>query len=179
MIVPHADLKFAHQTLNSFLECVALSRVVQELQHPPATLRIGGNAAFDTAVISWCVLFGSDHIDHQRLHWKNMFEPNAFRDGLLASLGMPLDDWRAYRKTVVDYRNDLSAHRSLNPKPEFHPNFDHGIAAADFYYECLRQRFVAEMGRPVAGGPFTEEFDKRLASLREEAVLLINGLSEA
>lgn len=176
MIVPNADLKFAHETLRSFMDAVALTRAIATLDHPPYSLRVARNAAFDVAVIGWCILFGSDHADHQPIHWKNMFNVDRFRDGLVAALGVSLDEWRAYRKGVVDYRNELAAHRDLSPDTTHHPNLDAALAAADFYYERLRERFAAEMGAKVDGGTLMEEFKDRLDVFTRDMAKALDGM---
>jgi hypothetical protein len=168
MIVENADLIFARETLRSFMDSVALARALQDLNPRPYSLTVAQRAAFDTAVISWCILFGSDHAERQTLHWKNMFEADAFRAELLTALGMPLDQWRAYRQDVVDYRNELAAHRDLNPKTRFHPNFDTALSAANFYHERLREKVLAETGKQTEGGTLIEQFELRLKIFTEQ-----------
>lgn len=162
MIVENADLAFARETLRSFMDTVALSRAIQSFEHHPYAFTVAQRAAFDTAVITWCILFGSDNADQQKIHWKNMFEVDQFRDGLLKATQMSLDEWRAYRRGVVDYRNELAAHRDLDPKTRFHPNFDTALLAADFYHECLREKVAVETGRQTEGGSLMEQFKDRL-----------------
>lgn len=161
MIVPNADLTFARETLRSFMDAVALTRALSTLKPEPYSFRVAQNAAFDTAVINWCILFGSDHADHQKIHWKNLFETNAFRDGLLGAVRMTRDEFQAYQKMVVDYRNELAAHRDLNPDTTHHPNFETALVAADFYHERLREKIKSETGAATDGGTLLDQFGER------------------
>lgn len=161
MIVKNADLSFARETLRSFVDAVALTRALRELSPDPYSFKVAQAASFDIAVISWCILFGSDNAEQQKLHWKNMFDENAFRGGLLDALSLTLDEWRTYRKTVVDYRNELAAHRDLNPETKYHPNFDKALLAADFYHERLREKIKVQIGADTEGGTLLEQFEER------------------
>ena len=75
---------------------------------------------------------------------------------------MSLEKWRAYRQDVVGYRNELAAHRDLDPRTRFHPNFDTALLAADFYHERLREEAAAAPGRRTEGGTLMEQFKDRL-----------------
>lgn len=176
MIVERADLVFARETLRSFMDTVALSRAIGSAEGHPYALTVAQRAAFDTAVISWCILFGSDHAEQQKIHWKNMFEVDGFRDGLVKAVGMTLDDWRGYRQGLVDYRNELAAHRDLDPKTRFHPNFDTALRAADFYHEQLRKKVTAETGRDTEGGTLIEQFEDRLSRFTDQMARAVAAL---
>jgi hypothetical protein len=140
MIFEDADLKFANDTLEDFFASVALSRAINERQNNDYALRTAQRAALDDAVVKWSILFGSDHQDHQPIHWKNLFDANDFRSGLLLHVGLSEADWRTYRDGLVTYRNDVAAHRSLAPRPTNYPMFDLALAAADFYHSKLQQK---------------------------------------
>lgn len=162
MIVENADLSFARETLRSFMDSVALARALHDITPRPYSLTVAQRAAFDTAVISWCILFGSHHAENQALHWKNMFDADQFRAGLVEALGISLEEWRAYRQDVVDYRNELAAHRDLNPKTRFHPNFDKAIIAADLYYHWLCQKVLVTIGADTEGDTLIQQLEHRL-----------------
>lgn len=176
MIVEHADLSFARETLRSFIDSVALSRAIQQFEKHAYSLTVAQRATFDVAVISWCILFGSDNAEQQQIHWKTMFDVAPFRDGLLKALGMSLEEWRAYRQPLVDYRNELAAHRDLNPKTRFHPNFDAALVAADFYHERLREKVAAATGRETDGGSLMEQFQDRLALFSRDMEIAVAAL---
>ena len=164
MIIKDADLVFARETLRSIVDAVALTRALRVLgDDPPLALRIARNNAFDVAATSWCILFGSDHAEHQALHWKNLFpDTDAFRQGLPKALGMSMDDWRACRKTVVDYRDEHAAHRDLDPDTTHYPNFDTALTAADFYHERLCELAKERLGRDTDGPSLMDQFEDRL-----------------
>jgi len=168
MVIDRADLVFARETLRSFMDAVALSRAIEAIPDHPYALTVAQRAAFDTAVISWCILFGSDRAEQQQIHWKNMFAIDEFRERLLQSVGMSLENWRTYRQGLVDYRNELAAHRDLNPRTRFHPNFDTALRAADSYYARLREKTLAETGREIGGRSLMEEFENRLTIFGEQ-----------
>ena len=176
MIIERADLVFARETLRSFMDTAALSRAIQEIPDHPYAFTVAQRTAFDTAVISWCILFGSDHAEQQQIHWKNMFDVEEFRERLLPGVGMNLDEWRAYRQGLVDYRNELAAHRDLNPKTRFHPNFHTALRAADAYYAQLREKVLAETGKEIGGRSLIEEFEDRLRKFREQMSAAIVGV---
>ena len=89
------------------------------------------NNFLNMAVLNWCHLFGNNSDD---LHWlKIINDSNAFRDGLLQTIGTNLDDWKVYRKTVTDYRNKDVAHIEVRPEGQA-PEMDKAIIAASFYY---------------------------------------------
>ncbi|PIC01168.1 hypothetical protein [Caulobacter sp. X] len=170
MVVKNAHLSFARETLRTFIDAVAQTRAICELKEPPYFLTVAQRNAYDTAINAWCILFGSDHADNQQIHWKNMFDHDHFRTGLRASLGMSQDQWTAYRKALVDYRNELTAHRDLNPKTRLNPSFDAALLAADFYHEQLRVKTENETGRKATGPTLLEEFDERLSAFIDQAL---------
>lgn len=170
MVVENAHISFARETLRTFMDAVAQTRAICEVKDPPYFLTVAQRNAYDTAINAWCILFGSDHADNQQIHWKNMFDNAPFRAGLRASLGMSQDQWVAYRQPLVDYRNELTAHRDLNPKTRVNPSFDTALLAANFYNEQLRVKIENEAGRRTAGPTLLVEFKERLAVFTDHAV---------
>lgn len=170
MVVENAHLSFARETLRTFMDAVAQARAISGVKDHPHFLTVAQRNAYDTAINAWCILFGSDHADNQQIHWKNMFDNDPFRAGLRTSLGMSQDQWVAYRQPLVDYRNELSAHRDLNPKSRVHPSLDTALLAANFYDEQLRVKIENETGRRTVGPSLLEEFEERLAVFTDQAV---------
>lgn len=167
-VVEKPELWFARNTLRDFIDGVALARSIAELgEHPPYSFTIAQRCAFNEAVSAWCILFGSDHAGHQPIHWKQQFDVKEFRAELLDRIGMSLNDWRDYRGKVVAYRNDLVAHRSLEPRPEFHPNFDTALLASDYYHGCLQAKAVVAGGK-MEGDPLLVQFAERLELCRRQ-----------
>jgi hypothetical protein len=110
----------------------------------------------DMAVIEWCKLFGSDHEEHQPVHWKNIVPEDAhdeFRKGLLAYLKVSMEEWVRYGEGVKHYRDNHAAHMSVpwlrpepkgKPKPEDkYPELGMALEAAYFYYGALLARLAA------------------------------------
>jgi hypothetical protein len=103
----------------------------------------------DMAVIEWCKLFGSDHEEHQPVHWKNIVpseEHDSFRKELLAQLKVSMEEWLQYRERVKHYRDNYAAHMSvpwLRPETkdkDRYPSLGLALEAAYFYYEALLAR---------------------------------------
>lgn len=168
MVVQGADITFARNTLTSFVENVALARALQSLEQPPYALRLAQGSAFDIAAIEWCILFGSDDTHHQHLHWKNIFNEDRFRAGLMEALEISIDDWATYWRELVNYRNELAAYRDLNPVTRNYPNFDIAIKVAAFYHEQLVE-FADARGVTMQGPGLIEHFETCAAEFREWA----------
>jgi hypothetical protein len=177
MAIGRREFEFAEGTLRDFIDSVALSRAIREHDgNHGYAFTIAQRSAFDEAVITWCILFGSDRADHQPIHWKNLFEANDFRPGLLKHLGGTLVDLQDYQRKLVQYRNDLVAHRSLNPRPAFHPDFDTALSAADYFHRRLHEE--AEGG--LMGGPgLMEQFRDRLSMCRNQMATAIAATRSA
>lgn len=169
MIVPDADLKFARNALIFFTQNAALARAVKATQQSPLMWRLMQGNALDAWVLNWCVLFGSDNSNNQPLHWKNMFEPNAFRAGLHAALSIKPDEWVAYRNEVVDYRNELAAHRDLNPSTVRYPFCDIALEAAAYYADQLMPRLVERGIDPIVLVDLQDHFRICLERFGEQA----------
>lgn len=140
-----ADIAFARHTLVAIVRAVALKRAV-EAAKPTRTAtfwHVINGGLFDTAIVDWCILFGSDNAQQQALHWKNMFEEDQFRAALLGALPVSEAEWRDYRESLKTYRDQNAAHRDLNPSTEFYPNMDLALEAAFFYFDQLRERVAA------------------------------------
>ena len=169
MIVENAHLSFARETLRTFIDAVAQMRAIIAVPDHPYFLTVAQRNAYDTAINSWCILFGSDHADRQQIHWKNMFDNAPFRAGLLQSLNMSQEAWVTYRKLLVDYRNELTAHRDLNPVTRHHPSFDTALKAANFFDEQLRVKVELEAGKKTDGPSLLDEFEERLRAFNDQA----------
>ena len=177
-IPENSNLWFARDTLRDFVDAVALARTIAEHDRHGYSFTIAQRAAFNEAVSAWCILFGSDHVEHQPIHWKNQFEVDRFRAELLEHVGLSFDGWREYRAKVVDYRNDLVAHRALRPRPGFHPNFDTALLAADYYHERLREK-VAAAGGELGGPTLMIQFGDRLGLCQRQMAVAIAAVKGA
>ncbi len=91
------------------------------------------NNYIDMAVLNWCHLFGNNSDD---LHWMRVIEDaDTFRDNFLKIVGLNFDEWKAYRKTIKDYRNKDVAHIEVRPETTV-PEMDIAITATCIYYSA-------------------------------------------
>lgn len=94
------------------------------------------------AIISWCMVFGSDGCN--QTHWKNLSQSqstelqDSFRSGLARFTGLDSNKWTACWKEMTDFRNKYAAHRELDYISPV-PILDSALAVAYFYDEWIRQ----------------------------------------
>ncbi|EJL25276.1 hypothetical protein PMI01_04495 [Caulobacter sp. AP07] len=161
----------ATNRLVSFVRSVAMKRAIEAANPGPTAnywlvIRSG---LFDQAVVEWCVMFGNHN---QPLHWKQRFDENAFRDGLMKTTGKTRDEWDEYGAALTTYRNEIAAHVDLTPTTVKFPNMDAALAAAFYYYERLCD---FGQGDPAA---LRREYDdnlKTFTALSEAAVAATTG----
>ena len=99
------------------------------------------NNFLDTGVTEWCKLF----VDRERHSWQRYIAADQredFRDGLLAAVGMTIDEWDGYVLKVLTYRDKFIAHldslRVMNT-----PLLDPAIRALTYYAEYLRRNSIS------------------------------------
>lgn len=132
----------ARACLARFLQNVLTKRAVTDLALAPPQYfwHLVCGSATDMASIEWSKVFGSH--DTNETHWTRIVpkeEIDAVRGELLAAVGMDETAWKAYRASVVDFRNQDAAHHQTLPSVEQYPQFDHAINAAQFMYGRLGQ----------------------------------------
>jgi hypothetical protein len=134
-------------SLVNFVRAVLVLRALWEAKLPPQSFWIVlSNAVFDTAVIDWCKLFGSDDEKNQPTHWKNVV-PNedAFRQQLLAAVGVSWPEWLKYWAELKHYRDNAAAHHSTERRDiKTFPHYELALKAAQFYYERAAAMFRDE-----------------------------------
>ena len=98
----------------------------------------------DVAVIDWCKLFGSDHEEHQPVHWKSVVpveRHDEFRAGLLDAIGITQAEWEKYWRKMKAYRDKQAAHFNaeyIRPENDPHyPEFDLALEAVYYYYQWI------------------------------------------
>ena len=99
--------------LGSLARSAHLKRVLSALDPDPALnfWRVMHGNLLDITVLEWCKLFGSDHEEHQKTHWKNVVtNQEAFRAGLLQDLGVDMKAWETYWLEMKNYRDQHVAH---------------------------------------------------------------------
>lgn len=131
-----------------FIRAVHLKRALQGTDDNPRLnfWRIMYGNLMDMAVIEWCKLFGSDHGEHQPVHWKNMVpesEHETFRKALYAHMKVNKEQFGEVWTKMKGYRDNQAAHFNLDwlapeNKPTY-PEFELPLEAAYFYYAHLLQ----------------------------------------
>jgi hypothetical protein len=148
------------EVLASLIHCIQLHRALVAINSAPdlASWLVIYNALFDTAVIEWCKLFGSDDEDHQPTHWKHIVKDHdAFRAELSQKLCITWSEWVAYWDEMKKYRDNAVAHLSTTRRdiPIF-PNYDLALRSAEIYYERVAAISLDEFGFQ----PFPVEIEK-------------------
>jgi hypothetical protein len=70
-------------------------------------ITLAGNS-LDIAVLEWCKLMAENRGMH---HWSNVVtDPSDFESRLLGDLGLSVDEWSQYIRSVRDYRDKFIAH---------------------------------------------------------------------
>jgi hypothetical protein len=148
----------AASVLSAVIWNIHLKRVMHEVDPAPRLnfWRLMYGNLLDMAVIEWCKLFGSDHEEHQPVHWKNIVpkeEHDSFRKELLAQLKVSMEEWLQYRERVKQYRDNHAAHMSVpwfraetkdkKQAEDRYPELGLALEAAYFYYEALLARLEA------------------------------------
>lgn len=187
-------LDHAVMVLAAVIRNIHLKRVLHAIDPAPRLnfWRLTYGNLLDMAVIEWCKLFGSDHKEHQPVHWKNTIpkeEHDAFRRGLLIHLGVTLDDWRKYRGEVKDYRDNYAAHLSgpsLCPENKapgarsngHYPKLGMALEASNYYYDQLLARLAAagfQHHYPLDMREYCERFE---AQARKAAIKAIAATAD-
>lgn len=175
------------RVLASVIWNIHLKRVVHAVDPKPRLnfWRLMYGNLLDMAVIEWCKLFGSDHEEHQPVHWKNMVpesDHHAFRQGLLEQQKMTADAWLEYWRQVKGYRDNHAAHFSAEwlraeNKPQY-PELGPALEAAYYYYSEL-------IGRLDAGGiahryptDIREYCDRFAAQVKEAATRAVGATAD-
>lgn len=108
------------------------------------------NVLLNEAAIQWSKVFGSTE---EQTHWTKSFDQTdreQMRNQLYQHLGMTKNQWREYRATVVDFRNQMAAHHDLNAAIQKYPHFEVALNAADFMYGQLLKQVPDNNGGGLA-----------------------------
>lgn len=127
--------------LGSLTRSAHLKRVLSALDPDPALnfWRVMHGNLLDITVLEWCKLFGSDHEEHQKTHWKNVVaNQDAFRSELLGELGVDMKAWQAYWLEMKNYRDQHVAHRDFAKSDVTHfPKLDLALQSSAVYYRYV------------------------------------------
>jgi hypothetical protein len=90
-----------YDVLVTLVRTIRLRRALQDTNPKPHLTFwiVINNSLFDTAVLDWCKLFGSDKEERQPTHWKNVVarpDQDAFRAELLRAVGVSRPEWESY-----------------------------------------------------------------------------------
>lgn len=130
----------------AFVRSVHLKRAMNAVEANPHLnfWRVIYGNLLDVAVIDWCKLFGSDHEEHQPIHWKNVVaedKHDEFRAGLYAAVDVTPEEWSTYWEGMKEYRDKQAAHFDRtysDPKNERrYLEFDLALEAAFYYYDWI------------------------------------------
>jgi hypothetical protein len=122
-----------------FAQAVKVKRSVEaNALDPPQTFWVYlQNLMSEKATIEWSKVFGSWDDD---THWTRAVpkdQHDETRRQLLDVVGMEGKQWKEYRSTIVDYRNQIVAHHDLEANIAKYPHYDAALKAAYFIYGRL------------------------------------------
>ena len=185
-----AEIHHAIRILGTFIWNTHLKRALEEVDPDPKLnfWRIIYGTQLDMAVIEWCKLFGSDHEEHQPVHWKNTIpekERDQFRNDLFKHLKLTPEKFREYWETVKNYRDNHAAHFNsewLKPenKPKY-PTLDVALEASYFYYPYLLNEFKKrgiEHHYPLDIREYSERFSKQAIEVAAKAISATADIKE-
>jgi hypothetical protein len=102
------------------------------------------DAHLEMAVISWCKIFGAYS---NQTHWIHLFGGNAeIAEGIketfhsqLQNEGVSISSYTKYHKSILKFRNNYVAHRSMNYKDPI-PNFDLAMRVTYIFDRWVREQ---------------------------------------
>jgi hypothetical protein len=170
----------------NLIRSVHLKRVLADLDAEPALnfWRVMHGNLLDMGVIEWCKLFGSDDADHQKIHWKNVIpqnEQDAFRAGMLETLGIDKKQFDEYWKEMKNYRDQHAAHRDFHKNDVTHyPIFDLALESTYVYYDYLitelRKEGVSRFPDDIRG--YCDKFAAQARKIAEQALAATKEFKE-
>ena len=104
-----------HDYIYHYIAYKELISVIEQLKGDEFWIRTT-DAHIKTAIISWCMVFGSDS---NETHWKKLIinereiKCKDFRNNILKECNLNSNGWDSYWKELKNYRNDFVAHRKL------------------------------------------------------------------
>lgn len=114
---------------------------------------------YDT-VINWCKIFGSYS---EECHWKKIVEdPDDFRNYLFKSIGKTQQEFTAYQKKIVEFRNKWVVHFDPNYKHPAVPFFEIAHESAVALHSYLKEKSNEKY--PYGGPENIEKFGEDVAS---------------
>ncbi len=172
----------AHVTrLGNVVRSAQLKRALTSVD-PNPTLNfwrlIYGNL-LDVAVLEWCKLFGANS---EPTHWKRVVsDHDAFRQALLAALGIDQPTWVAYWEEMKAYRNALVAHHVGGTTVTRYPSLDLALGSCYFYYSHLIEKLqkLGEARFPDDLRDYGARFEAQAREIAERALASTAGIPES
>lgn len=126
--------------LMAFVQHVKIYRMIAPITREPEQTfwNMTINLLMDAAAIEWCKVFGSWNED---THWTKVIpeaEHRQTRADLHAYLGMSASEWESYWRSIVNYRNQMTAHHDLKAAVPNFPHYDAALEAAYFMFTRIR-----------------------------------------
>jgi hypothetical protein len=136
------QLNEAVEILAALIRNILLKRALHNAESNPHLnfWRLQYGNLMDMAVLDWCKLFGSDDLERQPVHWKNVVDDEeSFRAELLTSLGVTREGWNSHWRELQRYRNYHVAHHDQRRMDiPTYPTLDMALNSAFFYYDFIR-----------------------------------------
>ena len=139
------DLKNHVSLLGTVVRSTLLKRALESVCAEPHLnfWRIIDASLMDSAVLAWCMIFGSDA---EPTHWKKVVpscDQESFRMNLLAAMEVEESKWAEYRSELKAYRDTQVAH--YREEVKHHPVLNLALKSSYFYYDYLLKR-LRQMG---------------------------------
>jgi hypothetical protein len=173
-------LYHAIRITGDFIRNVHLKRTLEATDNNPHLnfWRIMYGNLMDMAVIEWCKLFGSDHDDHQPIHWKKMIpspDHENFRHALYKQMQLDKETFEKVWIEMKGYRDNQAAHFNLDwlapEKKPTYPVFDAPLEAAYVYYDYLLQ-MLKEQGITDRYPLDIRDYSKRFADQAQKVAAI-------
>lgn len=92
----------------------------------------------DMAVLEWCKLFGTNA---EHLHWSKIFtDREEFRQYILDSVEMTMDEWNNYWEELTKYRNKAVSHFDPEFRPSRYPDLEPALKSVIACYDYLLRK---------------------------------------
>ncbi|MBU2573709.1 MAG: hypothetical protein KKH28_06515 [Elusimicrobia bacterium] len=155
-----------------------LNRVYKQYESKSVFWAYTINAHILQATILWCMVFGSDSCNPT--HWRHLSIEeceklkSGFRQGLLETTKLKIENLYEYWKTIDAFRNKYVAHRELTFSDTV-PIFDLAIDYAYFYDSWIRKIIAPVLFDEPPLKKFVEKLEKEVRHFIPQ-LFLIDGV---
>ncbi|KAB3537892.1 hypothetical protein F8154_01980 [Alkaliphilus pronyensis] len=105
---------------------------------------IFSNTSIKNLFIYWCRIFGNKNVN--MTHWQHHLredEIEEFRNILLSTLEMTMDEWKKYHSEMLEFRNSYVAHHDKNHRQPV-PVLDKAVLLMQTYEKWIKDKLVNE-----------------------------------